>query len=134
MGLEELKGSGSILVMDDEEQLRNLLKLILEELGYRPSFSANGAECIAQYTSAISRGEKYDLVLMDLAIAGGMGGKETMAELLKLDPKVQAVVSSGNSLDPVMMDYKTFGFSGALGKPYLLKDLAAELKRLLPSQ
>ena len=132
MGLEELKGSGRILVMDDEEPIRSLLKMILSELGYKPSFAANGEECLAQYASAQSRDEKYDLVIMDLTIAGGLGGKETIAELLKLDPKVKAVVSSGYSLDPVMMDYKTFGFSGALGKPYLLNELAAELKRLLP--
>ncbi len=134
MGLEEFKGSGRILVMDDEEPIRRLLEMILAELGYRTAFAATGEECLAEYAAAMSRGEKYDLVLMDLTIAGGLGGKETIAELLKLDPKAKAVVSSGYSLDPVMMDYKTFGFSGALGKPYLLKDLAAELKRLLPSQ
>ncbi len=134
MGLEEFKGSGRILVMDDEEPIRNLLKMILSELGYKPSFAANGEECLAQYASALRRDEKYDLVLMDLTIAGGLGGKETIAELLKLDPKAKAVVSSGYSLDPVMMDYKAFGFSGALGKPYLLNELAAELKRQLPSK
>ena len=134
MGLEGINGTGKILVMDDEEPIRNLLKMILAELGYKTAFAATGEECLAEYAAAMAGGKKYDLILMDLSIAGGLGGKETIAELLKLDPKAKAVVSSGYSLDPVMQDYKAFGFSGALSKPYLINELAAELKRHLPSR
>jgi DNA-binding NarL/FixJ family response regulator len=74
---------------------------------------------------------RFDLVIMDLTVPGGMGGKEAMAELCKLDPKVKGIVSSGYSSDPVMANYRSYGFSGMVAKPYRLTDLAKAIRSVL---
>ncbi len=109
---------GKILVMDDEYIIRFTLSKTLENFGYEAATAEEGLEAINLYKSARESGEPFDVVVMDLTIVGGMGGKETIKELFKIDPEIKAIVVSGYTKDPIMTNYKKYGFSGALSKPH----------------
>ncbi|MHA2062261.1 MAG: PAS domain S-box protein, partial [Candidatus Sifarchaeia archaeon] len=121
---EPIAGTGNILIMDDEDVIREAIGEILTHLGYQVELAKNGEEAIALYKAAKSVGQSFDLVLMDLTIRGGMGGKEAIKKLLEIDPNVKALVSSGYSTDPVMSDYKKYGFTGVVAKPYNISELS----------
>jgi PAS domain S-box-containing protein len=112
-----------ILFMDNEQSICELVKIILEQAGYIPDICYDGSEAIDKYRDAMEAGTPYDLVILDYTVEGGMGGKETLVELKKIDPNVRAVISTGFAVDPVIADFKKFGFIGALQKPYNAKEL-----------
>ncbi|HEY9073691.1 MAG TPA: ATP-binding protein, partial [Desulfobaccales bacterium] len=118
-----LGGKGKILVMDDEEIVRQVLERMLANLGYEAELARDGAEALEKFTAAEEAGDKFAAVILDLTVPGGMGGKETMEKLLKIDPQVKAIVSSGYSDDPIMADPKKYGFSEFIAKPYKVMDL-----------
>ena len=126
-----LKGTGRVLVMDDDESIRDLLKLMLAELGYTPVFTANGQEALAAYATARQEGNPFACVILDLTIPGGMGGRETVVKLAELDTKVKAIVSSGYSSDPVVANFWDYGFKAAVNKPYRLDELSRVLHQVL---
>jgi len=128
---EVLKGTGKILIMDDNEEILYLLRAMLEEFGYRSVLSRDGEEALSLYQHALQTGDTYDAVIMDLTIAGGMGGKEAIVKLKKLDPQVNAIVSSGYSTDPVVSDYRKFGFKGVINKPFQISQLSRLLQRVI---
>ncbi|MEO6876670.1 MAG: PAS domain S-box protein [Opitutaceae bacterium] len=123
--------SGRLLFMDDEEPIRLMVDTLLSRLGLSVKTVADGAELVREYATARDRGQPYDLVMMDLTVPGAMGGKEAMQELLKLDPKVRAIVSSGYSGDPVMANFREHGFCGIVPKPYRVGDLTKVLEAAL---
>ncbi len=124
-------GQGWILIMDDEEAIRGMLRQMLVDCGYDVDEAWDGAHALALYKRAMEAGRPYDAVIMDLTIPGGMGGKETMAKLLELDPGVKAVVSSGYATDPVMANYRAYGFLGMVTKPYHIVELSRILHQVL---
>ena len=124
-------GSGRILVMDDEESIRNLLDKILNRIGYEASFARDGSEAVAAYTKAKESGRPFSAVIFDLTIRGGMGGKEAILELKNIDPQIKAIVSSGYSDDPAMADYQRYGFSGVIVKPYRISELSYVLQEVI---
>jgi CheY-like chemotaxis protein len=126
-----MKGEGKILVMDDDEAIRNVTEKILMELGYEVCCASDGAETIAHYQDAARSGRPFDAVIMDLTIPGGMGGKEAIRQLLSIDPQVTAIVSSGYSNDPIMSDFEEYGFSGVATKPYRIEKLSWVLHDVL---
>ena len=109
--------------MDDEKPVREIAVLMLEKLGHIALEAENGEELIALFSKHKKNTIPVDVILMDLTVPGGMGGKEAMQEILTLDPNARAIVSSGYSNDPVMADYTKYGFKAAVTKPFLLKDL-----------
>ena len=117
-------GKGKILLMDDEEIVRNVAGAMLKYIGYEVDFAEDGAEAIELYRKAKESGQPFDVVIMDLTIPGGMGGKEAISKLIEIDPNVKAIVSSGYSTDAIMSDFKQYGFSGVIAKPYKIKDLS----------
>ena len=123
--------TGNILVMDDEEMIRNLSRQVLSRLGYEPALAEDGAEAIELYKRAIDSGMPFDAVILDLTVKGGMGGKDTVKALLEIDPQVKAIVSNGYSNDPVLTNFRAYGFIGALPKPYTVKDLSDMLNQIL---
>ncbi len=117
-------GHGRILVMDDEDFIRELASVMLDKMGYEVTTAQDGQAAVNRYKEAMAAGHPFDAVILDLTVPGGMGGKETMRRLLSLDPNVRAVVSSGYSNDPVMANHAAYGFCGAVKKPYLVQELS----------
>jgi PAS domain S-box-containing protein len=127
--LEPMKGR--ILFMDDEEPIRAMVEVLLGRLGLIVKTVGDGAEMLTEYSRARAAGETYDVVMMDLTVPGAMGGREAMQELLKIEPKVRAIVSSGYSGDPVLANFRAHGFCGIVPKPYRLADLATAVRNAL---
>jgi DNA-binding NtrC family response regulator len=109
--------------MDDEEIIRDVAKEMLESEGYNLEFAIEGREAIDMYKKSINIKQKFDLVILDLTIPGGLGGKDAIKEILKIDPDVKAIVSSGYSNDPIMAEYTKYGFSDFVPKPYNFEQL-----------
>jgi len=126
-----ISGKGNILFMDDDENIRKFMKSMIERLGYDVELAKDGEETMALYAKAMEEGKPFNAVIMDLTVPGGMGGKETIKELLKIDPNVTAIVSSGYSNDPVMAEYQNYGFKGVMAKPYKMKELSELLDRII---
>ena len=123
-----LIGKGKILVMDDEEFIRDVAIQMLSMIGYEVSVANDGNQAIEMYSQAQQSGEPFDTVIMDLTIPGGMGGKEAIQKLRKLDPNVKALVSSGYSNDPIMSNFRDYGFQGMVKKPYRIQDMSDALR------
>ncbi len=120
-----------ILVMDDEEMLRNLAEQMLKRLGYAVETVKDGIEAIEVYNRQRDSGETFEAVILDLTIKGGMGGEQTIKELLKINPDVKAIVCSGYFNDPVLTNHAEYGFRGAMAKPYQIANLERLLKEVL---
>jgi CheY-like chemotaxis protein len=125
--------TGRVLLMDDEEIIRQTARQILAWQGYQVETAADGLEALVKYRAAMQEGRPYVCVIMDLTIPGGVGGREAVDQLRRLDPEVRVIVSSGYSNDPVMSDYRNFGFSGIIVKPYRADELLNEISRVLSS-
>ncbi len=121
---------GKILIMDDEEIVRDVAEQMLDYLGYTTRSVPDGEQALELYQKALKDGRPFDAVLMDLTIPGGMGGKKTMTRLLEIDPQAQGIASSGYANDPIMANYTDYGFSAVVPKPYKLDELRARLQPL----
>jgi len=124
-------GSGRVLVMDDDPAVRQVVRTMLRRLGYRAEEAGHGLEAIRLYQSAREAGDPFDVVILDLTVPGGLGGKEAVARLRAYDPQVKAVVSSGYSDDPVMAHHQEYGFRAVVEKPYRLEDLSRVLAQVM---
>ncbi len=124
-------GKGRILLMDDEEFIRQVAGEMLGYLGYEVEFASNGEETIDLYKRARESGHTFDAVIMDLTIPGGMGGRDAVRKLIEIDPNVRAIASSGYSNDPVMADYRGYGFCGVVIKPYKADELGNAVHSVL---
>ena len=127
-------GKGRILVMDDEEAVRDVAREMLESFGYTVTLARDGTDAIAIYRQAMATGEPFDSVLMDLTIPGGMGGQEALKRIQEIDPGVKAIVCSGYSNDLIMSSYRAYGFRGVVQKPYSLKQLSNSINDVLFAQ
>ncbi|KUO50278.1 MAG: hypothetical protein APF76_11240 [Desulfitibacter sp. BRH_c19] len=126
-----VKGTGRVLIMDDEEGIRTLAGEMLSTLGYEADFASDGEEAIEKYLMARKSGNGFDAVIMDLTIPVGMGGKTAVKELIDLDENVKVIVSSGYSHDPVMANYRDYGFRGIIPKPYKIEDFSRVLHKVI---
>jgi CheY-like chemotaxis protein len=120
-----------VLVMDDEPAVRELTSELLETLGYEVTAVANGAEALETYECALRRGENFHAVILDATIRGGMGGLATIERLRDLDPNITAIVCSGYSDEAALSEFLSYGFRGALPKPFTRHELANVLHRAL---
>jgi PAS domain S-box-containing protein len=120
-----------VLVMDDEEMVRTVVREMLVNAGYAVSLVNNGEEAIAKYREARNAGAPYHAVILDLTVRDGMGGKETMRHLLELDPQARGIVCSGYSDDPVLSEHESHGFRGRIAKPFVARSLTATLEEIL---
>ncbi len=123
-----IEGDGKILVMDDEEIVREAVTSLLEYLGYSVDTAKDGQEAINMYELAMNVGHVYDAVIMDLTVPGGMGGKEAVIKIKEMDPSAKVIVSSGYYTDPVMANFKAYGFDGVVPKPYQVEELGKAVK------
>jgi len=124
-------GEGRILVMDDEEMIRKLASELLTYLGYDVDFAQDGSEAVQRYAQAMKSRKPFDAVILDLTVKGGMGGKEAIRELSKIDPRVVAIVSSGYCNDPGITDFAQYGFCGVVTKPYTMSELGEKLNQVI---
>ncbi len=122
---------GRILVMDDEQVVREIAGELIRELGHEVDFAEHGEEALDKYQQAMANGKPFDIVILDLTIRGGMGGLKTVKKLLEMDPGVKAVVSSGYSDDADAADYHKQGFKTYLKKPYTIDSLREVLNEML---
>jgi PAS domain S-box-containing protein len=121
-------GKGKILILDDERSIARVLSNMLGKLGYRTEWVDDGRKVLEEYRRARDCGEPYDLLIMDMTIPGGMGGKEAMEKLREIDPAIRAVMSTGYSN---LTDYGSHGFCGILAKPYTLAELSSVMENAM---
>jgi CheY-like chemotaxis protein len=124
-------GEGKILVMDDEDFIRKVAIQMLSKMGYEVSVAKDGSEAIEIYRQAQQSEEPFDAVIMDLTVPGGMGGKEAIQKLKELDPNIKALVSSGYSNDPILSNFRDYGFEGVVKKPYRIQDMSDVLRSVV---
>ncbi|HYP15723.1 MAG TPA: PAS domain S-box protein [Opitutus sp.] len=122
---------GRLLFMDDEESIRQMASMLLRRFGFEVVCAPDGAEAVRLYRQAHEDGEPFALVMMDLTVPGGMGGREAIAQVRQINPHVRAIVSSGYSSDPVLANFREHGFCGVAAKPYEVGDLARVLREAL---
>lgn len=124
-------GKGRVLIMDDEEMIREATGALLEHLGYRYESAKDGVEAIERYQAALQNNDPFDVVILDLTVPGGMGGHESLARLREIDPDVKAIVSSGYFHDPIVANHRAHGFRGVVSKPYTIEEMSETLHRLI---
>lgn len=125
---------GRVLIMDDEKPLRDIACVILSRSGCSVQVASEGKEAVEFYIKAKEEGHPFDAVIMDLTVPGGMGGMEAAKRLLEFDPSAKIIVSSGYSNDPVMSDFRRYGFAGIIMKPYRLWDLAKIVRSVIQGE
>ncbi|MCX6925002.1 MAG: response regulator [Verrucomicrobia bacterium] len=124
-------GQRRILLMDDEEVVRKLVRCLLPQMGLEVEMVQDGQQAVGAYESAKGQGRPFDAVILDLTIRDGVGGQATIRELRKIDPAVKAIVTSGYANDPAVVEPERYGFMGALRKPFDRHSLWTELARVL---
>ncbi len=136
--LEEVSGpsvgnnkGGRVILMDDEAIILELAAGMLRMAGFEVETTLNGEQAIALYSHGLAEGRAADVLIMDLTIPGAMGGREAAREILRLNPKARIIVSSGYSNDPVMANYRDYGFCAAIAKPYRQRDLSEVVRKVL---
>ncbi|MCX5813875.1 MAG: PAS domain S-box protein [Proteobacteria bacterium] len=129
---EVIPVKGRILVMDDVEEVRLVTSNMLIKLGYEVACAEDGREAVELYKQAGELDAPFDAVILDLTVQGGMGGKEALFELLSIDPYVKALIASGYTDDPIIDNFREFGFKAAVIKPYKMEELEEVLKKLIP--
>ncbi|MGA2243978.1 MAG: ATP-binding protein [Verrucomicrobiota bacterium] len=122
---------GRMLVMDDEETVREVIGQTLSGMGHEVALAQDGPTAIEIYTTARLQGRRFDVVILDVTVREGMGGREILQELLKIDPRVQAIAMSGYALDPVLLEPQRYGFKGVLTKPFEVEKLHGILSRIV---
>ncbi len=122
--------NGRVLFMDDEAPIRRLATALLRRLGSEVEVVADGQAAVERFAAARAAGRPFDVVIMDLTVPGGMGGLEALERLRAIDPAVRAIVSSGYSSDPVLANYRDYGFRGRVAKPYELAEFGRVLREV----
>lgn len=126
--------SQRVLVMDDDDVIRKLTTQKLKRLGYESEGAENGDDAVAQYRTARDSGNPFDIVVLDLVVHGGMGGKDTIEALRGIDPDVKAVLATGHAADPVLTSFWEYGFMGVVRKPFVIKELDLAIRQALEKE
>ncbi len=114
---------GRVLVVDDDRAIRTLAHFTLASLGYEVMQAETALQGVNLYREKFEAGERFDAVILDLTLPGGMGGKEALQKLIEIDPTVNAIVSSGYATDATISRNQDFGFRGVIAKPYEIAEL-----------
>jgi signal transduction histidine kinase/ligand-binding sensor domain-containing protein len=122
---------GDVLLLDDDPEVRDSLGKMLNSLGFEVEETAEGKQTLDQYRQRLDEGRPFRIVLMDLTIPGGLGGQDIIDPLLKMDPQAKAVIISGYSHDPVISQFKQYGFQAAITKPIMVDELGRVMRQVL---
>ncbi len=125
------RSTGRILIMDDEEMVREMISAMLQLHGYDTVQAADGEEALRVFDANARNGTPFSAVILDLTVRGGMGGKETIAEIRKRDPQIPAFVASGYADDAIVSRPREFGFTDSITKPFTRKFLLEILCKYL---
>jgi CheY-like chemotaxis protein len=120
-----------ILVLDDEPQVRNGIGIMLKHLGHKVELADKGSKAVAAYREGLENGQRFDLVILDLTIPGGMGATDVLNAIREMDGEARAVVASGYSYKPELQDFEKYGFVDRMQKPFRMNDLSEMLERHL---
>ncbi len=123
-------GKGKVLLMDDEEMVRAVVEAMLKVVGREVECARDGEEAIEMFLKARESENPFSAVIVDLNVPGGMGGMEAVERLREIDRNVKAVVSSGYSEDPILTNYREYGFHAVISKPFCFSDLNDALEML----
>ena len=126
-----MAGKGKVLLMDDEQIILDVTHEVLKFLNYDVMSAKDGLTAIDLYKKEKASGAPFDIVILDLSVPNGLGGKETIELLRNFDPAVKAVVSSGYTNDPVIQDFSHFGFCERLTKPYTINEMKNLLEKVI---
>ena len=129
-----IHGRGKILIMDDEQDIREVASDLLSLLGYQVETAENGNQAIEKYNTAMDLKTPFNIVIMDFTVPGGMGGREATKKILEIDPKAKVILSTGHINHPIMIDFKQYGFAGVIAKPYNAVELGEILRTVILSQ
>ncbi len=124
-------GKKKILIMDDEIMIGDITSQMLAFLGYETMHVIDGEAAIQVYKQHFEQGEPFAAVIMDLTIPGGMGGREAVVEVLAINPQAKVLVSSGYSNDPIMTNFKEYGFCGLIEKPFDMHTIQKAIEAVL---
>jgi len=124
--------SGHILIIDDEEVIRTLSEKVLTKFGFSVDTASDGHEGIHKYTTAYQGEQSFDAVVLDLTLSEGPSGLATLERLKAVDASVRAIVCSGYSSDPIVVDWPKYGFAGAILKPFRAEELVRVVKAVVP--
>ena len=124
-------GSESVLVVDDDSDLRDPLVIALQQDGFRVAAAGDGRAAVDRYRRALDDGHRFDVVLMDLTMPGEINGRVAMQEILALDASAVAIVASGYHDDPVMANFREHGFHGVLPKPFEPEEVSRKIRETL---
>jgi len=128
---KSINGTGRILIVDDEEGIRALAEFALIRFGYEVIGAETASQGIELYREALICGERFDLVILDLTLPGGLGGKEALKVLMEIDPMVTAIVSSGYARDAALCRFEDVGFRGVIVKPYEAAELGRTVRDVI---
>jgi two-component system cell cycle sensor histidine kinase/response regulator CckA len=125
------RGHGLVLVMDDDDLVRQMAASMLVHLGYEPISTCDGAEALERARCLLAEGKQLRAAMLDLTVRSGEGGRDTVGPLRSLLPGLPIIAWSGYSDDPVMAEPAVFGFSANLRKPFRITDLSELLAQLI---
>lgn len=131
VAVPERERSHRVLVMDDDDVVRTMTLQRLVRLGYDGEVAENGEDAVTKFRAARDSGRPFDVVVLDLMVRDGMGGKDTLDMLKQIDPDVRAVLASGHSADPALSNFWEYGFSGVIRKPFVMKELDMIIRQAL---
>lgn len=122
---------GKVLIMDDEGPILELTARLLSSRGYEVETALDGSIAVSAYRAAFEAGSRFDAVILDLTVPEKMGGYEAFEAMRAFDPDVKAILSSGYSHEPVILNYKEFGIAAVAPKPYRVSELFAAVEQVL---
>jgi len=123
--------NGKILVMDDEAEMRHIFIKMLNRIHYEVETAGNGNEAIELFKCAIVSNKPFDVIIMDLKVANGMGGEETIKRLLEIDPVTKIILSSGSISDHIMNNFRKYGISAVIRKPFKNDELKKVIREVI---
>lgn len=121
--VQESMGRPRILILDDNPQVLEVGRRMMDRLGFDSVIVSGGAEAVARFEESHATPGAFAAVIADLSVPEGMGGLECLERLRDIDPEVKVIACSGDATDPILLDHESKGFIGALEKPFRLEDV-----------